>query len=137
MGSWWTSQCPAWRCLGRGSSKRSLGTVQKLAWAVSQPQPPGSSTCSISLWQCQPPLRFLQHFLTDHPYSPWTGDAYTNIWGGSIYVNLYCLHLPPNFFIPEQIVLLSAHGVRPPFFYPYRLAPSATRHPGDTGSTPG
>ena len=23
--SWWTSQCPAWRCLGRGCSKAPLG----------------------------------------------------------------------------------------------------------------
>lgn len=27
-GSWRTSQCPAWRCLGRGSSKAPLGTCR-------------------------------------------------------------------------------------------------------------
>lgn len=36
-----------------------------------------------------------------HPPSPWTGHTSTDIWGGGIYVNLYCLNQPQDFFIPE------------------------------------
>lgn len=106
----------------------SPGTVQRPAWAVSQPQQHlQHPLAAVSPTAAPPSLSSL----------PAPAPGTHKRWGLSSPGNLSCPHLPQSSFIPEQIALLSAHGVRQPSFYPHRLAPSATRHPGDTASTPG
>lgn len=130
---WWTSQCSAWMSAGRGSSRALLGPCRD--W-------PGSSHSPQAAAPAESPLAVLSPtVLPAAPPSlstlPAPGLGTHERWEISIPINLSCLHLPQSSFIPEQIASLSAHSVHQPFFYPYRLAPSATRQPGDAASTPG